>query len=111
MNIQPMHFILLVLITWRISNLFANENGPAHFFKRLRIYVRALCIFGPKFFCWFHCYELLNCEYCNSVWFGTGIALIFTRNIFTAFPLALALSASVIFLKHIKQAIEHIEAI
>ncbi len=96
---------VLPLATWRISNLFANEAGPFHIFKRIRIFLRAWCIFGPehgiKFFCRLHAYELMECEYCNSVWIGTGIVLAYLLigNYLVIGLSPLALSTCVIFLK------------
>ncbi len=96
---------ILPLATWRISNLFANEAGPFQIFKRLRIYLRAWCIFGPehgvKFFCNLHAYELMECEYCNSIWIATGIVLAYLLigNYLVIAMSPLALSTCVIFLK------------
>lgn len=101
-------WFILALTLWRVSNLVANESGPAHSFKRFRIIARGLCIFGPRFWRWFHFYELVSCEYCNSVWLGTPLAIAYHGDLSHEYipVLVLSWSASVIMFKHVLQMLK-----
>lgn len=95
-------FVISCLAVWRISNLFANESGPFHIFKRLRVRARYLCV-NNRFCRRFHLYELVSCEYCNSMWFGTALAAYYLADnripLFLFFPYALAFSTATILIK------------
>jgi hypothetical protein len=105
MNISTLHLVLLIAAVWRLSNLLANEDGPFHFFKTLRSKIARAEVRSRRkkgLLSRLHLYEGVNCEYCNSIWFGTllGAAyLIFgTPVIYAIFPLALSTGA--ILIKH-----------
>lgn len=57
-----MEIAVAILATWRISSLFAKEDGPFHIFVRLRS-VRGLG-------------DLLDCLWCVSVWVGALVGLL-----------------------------------
>ena len=105
MNIQidTLTFIILALAVWRISSLFANEGGPFDLFVRFRVKVGG-CEDGN---CggenWFA--KGLMCEWCNSVWFGTIITVLYlfvpTIIFWLCFPLAL--STITIMLKYMRE--------
>lgn len=57
-----MDIVIAILATWRISSLFANEDGPFYVFARLRS-VRFLG-------------KLLDCLWCVSVWVGMAVGLL-----------------------------------
>jgi uncharacterized protein DUF1360 len=98
--VTPITLIILGLATWRLASLFANEAGPFYIFKHLRRRCKELCR-CHKWARRFHLYELIECEWCNSVWFGTGIALLYWWNpdIATLVCLPLALSTITIIIK------------
>lgn len=74
---------VLYLACWRVSNLVANEPGPFHVFRRMRLFALFTCIgpsdetrrtIGNKLCRAFHLYQALQCEYCNSVYICTVAA-------------------------------------
>jgi hypothetical protein len=105
-NIQATHLVLLIAAVWRLAHLTANEDGPFHFFKTLRSKVARLEVKSRRkngLISRFHLYELLNCEYCNSVWFGgffTALYLI-SPNAALTLALPLALSTGAILIKKV----------
>lgn len=52
-------WLLSALATWRLSSLLVNEDGPAHVFKRLRVWAELHSGFLA---------DLLACVWCCSVW-------------------------------------------
>lgn len=95
-----MTFIVMGLATWRLASLFANESGPFKMFERLRNLCAYLC---DKFWVCreFQLYELIECEWCNSVWFGVILTalFIFDNRITFLVCLPLALSACAVIVK------------
>jgi hypothetical protein len=103
------HFILISLAVWRLSNLFANEDGPFDMFKRFRILCDYLCN-NNKLIGLSKVNEGLQCEWCNSIWFSSVICIIYqlemkSMTIIELFITILAVSTMVIFLKYILEAI------
>ena len=91
---------------WRLSNLIANEKGPFGVFETLRSKtIRAEVRSRRKngFLYRFHATELLNCEYCNSIWFGGffTLAYLISPNVATILAFPLALSTVAIFFKKV----------
>lgn len=93
-------FIIMSLATWRLASMFANESGPFRCFERFRKICFRLC---KQFWICdeFQLYELITCEWCNSVWFGAAFYLLYVYNkeISFAVSLPLALSAVTIIIK------------
>ena len=112
MHITWLNIFLLALELWRISSLFANEDGPFHFFRKFRDYCKFLCEHN-RFCRELHLYELIECEWCNSVWFGTLLTLLWflygDRVIVILLPFAL--STLVIVLKYIIQGLEKLNTL
>lgn len=87
-------FFLLSLAVWRVSSLFANEDGMFDVFIRFRVWIRVKEVgtaeeHGTN---WFN--KGLICIKCNSIWFGLLAAFILLpETIIQYFTLALALSA------------------
>jgi hypothetical protein len=103
MSITTLDLLLLVFATWRLANLTANENGPFYMFKTLRSKAMRAEVRSRRkngFLYRFHVTELLNCEFCNSVWFGTFFAVVYliapAVALALAFPLALSTGAILI---------------
>jgi len=75
--------IIFSLITWRVTHLITEENGPDDIFVKLR----------EKGY-------IFTCFYCLSVWTGVAVALIFSQNLL--FGLAYSALAIVINVLHDK---------
>lgn len=97
-------FILICLANWRLSNLFANEDGPFDMFARFRKLCDYLCstnkIIGAS-----KINEGIQCEWCNSLWFSILLVLLYqaekkSMTLFELFTIILAVSTVTIFLKY-----------
>lgn len=100
-------FFYLALAAWRLSSLVANEDGPWQMFKRLRQRAETWC----KRYRFCHemgLYDLFACEWCNSVWIGIGLTLLYVwlgeSILYLALPLAL--STVVIVIKYVVQFLQ-----
>ena len=58
------HFILSALAVWRLTHLFAEEDGPGDLIVRLRFRL------GGGFFG-----SLMDCFFCLSLWFSLPVAI------------------------------------
>jgi hypothetical protein len=92
-------FFYLSLAAWRLASLVANEDGPWMVFKRLRARAEQWC--NRYRFCReLGLYDLFACEWCNSVWIGAGLTLLYlwigNAILYLAIPLALSTVAIVI---------------
>jgi hypothetical protein len=101
------NLLLLTLGTWRISNLVANEHGPFWMFAHIRRLARKACKCN-RFCRRLHLFELIECEYCNSIWIGATITILYLifGHIIVWGCVVLALSALTIFLKRLHEFIE-----
>ena len=92
-------FIYLSLAAWRLASLIANEDGPWQMFKRLRQRAEQLCK-QYKFCSDLGLYNLFACEWCNSIWIGVGLTLLYLwigdAILYIALPLALSTVAIII---------------
>lgn len=82
---DSLHFLLGVLCVWRITHLFAAEDGPGALLARVR---RRL---GDGFWG-----SLLDCFYCLSLWIALPVALLLGRDWGSRCLLEFALSAGAI---------------
>ena len=103
MNISILHLVLLIAATWRLSNLIVHEDGPSYMFARLRkVASKSRARWVRKF----GLVELLNCEYCISMWFGIALTLAYgltTPGSIVGigwFVLPFAMSTGAILIKH-----------
>ena len=103
MSITTIQLVLFIAATWRLSNLLANEDGPFHMFKTLRSRLARAEVRSRRkngLLSKLHLYEGVNCEYCNSIWFGSFFAALFliapSVALALAFPLALSTGAVLI---------------
>ncbi len=100
-------FFYLSLAAWRLASLIANEDGPWMMFKRFRARAEQWC---RKYdFCReLNLYELLTCEWCNSVWIGILLTALYLwlgeTILYLALPLAL--STVVIIIKQVVQLLQ-----
>ena len=96
-----MNYIIMALACWRLSNLLANETGPKYIFESLRSWCRE---------CHPEIHRGLECEWCVSVWVGTGLtiglAVMGWSIIWLCLPFAL--STCTIFLKYILEWIRKV---
>lgn len=75
------NILILGLATWRLSSLFAREDGPFRIFQRFRNWLgeRAGSIwFLQKFFV--TTWEGIHCIACNSLWFSAIIAVVIAKD-------------------------------
>ena len=100
-------FFYLGLAAWRLASLVANEDGPWMIFKRLRQRAEHWC--NKYRFCReLGVYDLFSCEWCNSVWIGAGLTMLYLwigeTILYLALPLALSTVA--ILIKHVMQVLQ-----
>ena len=100
-------FLYLGLAAWRLASLLANEDGPWMMFKRLRQAAEQWC--NQYRFCReLGLHDLVACEWCNSVWIGAGLTLLYLwigeSILYLALPLALSTVAIII--KYVVQVLQ-----
>jgi hypothetical protein len=87
---SALHFIILVLATFRLTVLLTKDKGPGWLILKFRRLVKRKT--PPKA----HLDEGVECPWCASVWFGAAIALaeffLHGNPIYEVTVLALALS-------------------
>ena len=92
-------FFILALAAWRLASLVANEDGPWMMFKRVRQRAEQWCN-KYKFCRELGLYELVTCEWCNSIWIGMGLTLLYLwigeTILYLSLPFALSTVAIVI---------------
>ncbi len=100
-------FLYVSLAAWRLASLIANENGPWQMFERFRQLAEYWCK-KYKFCSQLGLHELVTCEWCNSVWIGAGLTLLYLWIGDTILYLALpfALSTVVIIIKYVVQTLQ-----
>lgn len=100
-------FFYLALAAWRLASLVANEEGPWQMFKRLRERAEQWCR-NYRFCREFGLYDLFACEWCNSIWIGTGLTLLYLwmGETILYFAIPLALSTVVIMIKYVVQFLQ-----
>lgn len=103
------HFFLFFSAGWRTSSLFANELGPFHIFLYIRNHAK-MAEAKFKIVKLFHLSEGLECEWCNSIWFGIlfTFAWIAYGNIIMLFILPFAISTWVIVMKYFVEFLQQI---
>jgi len=85
---DPFLFFIVLLAAWRITHLFAREDGPFNSIFRLRKMA------GAGFFG-----SLLDCPYCLSIWVAIPFAIYIARNLKEGILLWLALSGGICLLE------------
>jgi Protein of unknown function (DUF1360) len=83
-------FVLAVLVTWRLTHLLAEEDGPADLVVRFRK------LLGDSFVG-----RMMDCFYCLSVWIAAPAALFVTRRPVEWFMNWLALSGGACLLERL----------
>jgi hypothetical protein len=100
-------FFYLALAAWRLASLVANEDGPWQMFRRLRQRADYWCQ-NYRFCRELGLSELFSCEWCNSIWIGAGLTLLYQwigdTLLYLALPLAL--STIVIVIKQVVQLLQ-----
>lgn len=100
-------FFYLALAAWRLASLVANEDGPWQMFKRFRQRAEQWCT-KYRFCRELGLYDLFACEWCNSIWIGAGLTVLYLwlgeAILYIALPFAL--SAVVIIIKHIVELLQ-----
>ena len=100
-------FLYLSLAAWRLASLVANEDGPWMMFQRFRQRAEQWCQ-QYRFCRELGLYELVTCEWCNSIWIGVGLTTLYLWIGETIFYLALpfALSTVAIIIKYVVQLLQ-----
>lgn len=92
-------FSVLVLATWRTGSILAGEEGPKRIFRKIRIAVGVVYDKNDKAF-WKQgsLGHLVGCIWCNTVWIGIALALLYHlfRDKVLKIALPLAISAGAI---------------
>ncbi|HEX9331185.1 MAG TPA: DUF1360 domain-containing protein [Anaerolineales bacterium] len=100
-------FFYLSLAAWRLASLVANEDGPWLMFKRFRQRAEQWCK-NYRFCRELGLYELVTCEWCNSIWIGAGLTILYLwigeTILYVALPLALSTVAIII--KYVVQLLQ-----
>jgi hypothetical protein len=100
-------FFYLSLAAWRLASLIANEDGPWSIFKRFRQGAEQWCK-RYRFCDELGLYELVACEWCNSIWIGIGLTALYLwidqTILYIALPLALSTVAIII--KYVVQLLQ-----
>ena len=100
-------FFYLALAAWRLASLVANEDGPWQLFRRFRDRAEYMCK-KYRFCSELGLYELLSCEWCNSIWIGAGLTILYLwigeSILYIAIPLAL--STVTIIIKYLVQTLQ-----
>lgn len=100
-------FFYLALAAWRLASLVANEDGPWFIFKRFRLRAEQWC--NKYRFCReLGLYELVSCEWCNSIWIGVIITALYLwlGNTILYIALPLALSTVAILIKYVVELLQ-----
>lgn len=102
-------FIVLAFATWRLSSLFAREDGPFRMFVEIRkfIYVRTVYNLWRGLFITLN--DGIHCMWCNSVWFGLILSPLIAGNLFEWLVYGLSLSAVAILIEEIRNKIRPLE--
>lgn len=105
-------FFYLSLAAWRLASLVANEDGPWMIFKRLRLRAEQWCN-QYKFCRELGLYELVTCEWCNSIWIGVGLTALYlwVSEAILYIALPLALSTVAIIIKYVVQLLQSAQQI
>lgn len=94
-----MDLVILVLATWRIASLLAQEDGPFDLFERLRVLAGTRYNQQSEPVGLTPLAQGLLCVWCTSVWVGALMTLAYwrdTRVVWLAMPLALSAGAILI---------------
>jgi len=105
-------FFYLSLAAWRLASLVANEDGPWMIFKRFRSRAEQWCK-KYKFCRELGLYELVTCEWCNSIWIGVGLTVLYlwVSEAILYIALPLALSTVAIIIKYVVQLLQSAQQI
>jgi hypothetical protein len=87
-----LRFVIGVFVTWRVTHLLTNEDGPADLIARFRAGLGS----GPVG-------KLMDCFQCASLWVGLFVAFIVTRGLGDLILSWLALSGAACLLERIGQ--------
>lgn len=75
------------LVTWRLSNILAKENGPLEIFARFRAHLASV---QENRGGWF---DMVTCVKCISMFIGAVVAVVPAGDVYEWFMYALAFSA------------------
>lgn len=95
-----MDLLILTLATWRISNLFVNEDGPFMIFAELRRLAGVTYGIESEPIADNEAAKLLTCTFCFSIWLGLAVATAYyfypIRTYWVCLPFALSAGAIIV---------------
>jgi len=94
-------FVVISLSVWRISSLFAREDGPFDVFARIRSFAGVEYDKESEMFSTNGFSKGLICVWCNSVWFSAVGAVFVSGNVLEWIAYTLAMSAVAIMVESI----------
>jgi hypothetical protein len=83
-------YLILVVVTWRLTHLISAEDGP------FEVIIKVRKLFGNTFLG-----KLMDCFYCLSIWIGLGLACFEENHSIEIIILTLYYSGSSILLEKI----------
>lgn len=88
-EMSALHLVIMMLATWRLTNLLVIETGPGAVLEKARSLARWILGDGDG-----SLYQLMNCHYCMSVWVGTLVSMVYLfaplPSLVIAMPLAIS---------------------
>lgn len=76
-RMKPVHLLLLILATWRLSHLLSKEDGPYDIATRIRYWAGVRYDKNSSEYPETELGKLVMCMYCNSVWIGMGLVALY----------------------------------
>lgn len=77
MTITFLHLIILCLATYRLSNFLSWESGPFEIFDKLRYFVGVRYDESSRPFGKNVISKGIICQWCNSVWIGVLLVILY----------------------------------
>ena len=92
-------FFMLVLVSYRVSEIISVDDGPYDIFLRLRVGSARMAVQGSNF--WRNVSNLLHCPFCVGIWISFIISpFYFIRGTFMDFIfLAIAIAGAQCFME------------
>jgi hypothetical protein len=104
---ELLKLLIASFATWRMSSLLAREAGPFNMFGRIRIFLFRRTFSNTRLSALYQTLsDGIGCMWCNSVWVSAVVALTLSSNLVQWFTLVMALSAGVIMIEKIMEALD-----
>lgn len=108
MNIEWL--VMCALATYRMSQLLAVDEGPYGVFAEIRDYARVMYAKDSSKL-WYNISTLIECPYCNGVWFGAMCALFVLSGVYAlqAFVFVMAIAGGQSVIQDVKGGLDSFE--